>query len=309
MQYLTLAVDASCDLPKAVFQQFDLTTLPLEWLTTATGLLPDDRTSDTTDVWYQQLDSAERWTLLNPITDTRLSQQLDDSWLLTSDGVLLITPNRVRHPGYGHWSPQAAIVQPQLDRVRHAAHLSGHFRLRVVDSGQSLAAYGLLVQEVARMHRDLSQSIDKLRLPMRAFSARITHFFSVPAFARPTVKPVPSAFPALPWWQRRLMHHRGRIPVFQARNGQEQQVNSVLEADVITDVVARVCLALSHNRLTHSSVNVSFAGPMNLVKRHPAIRRLHQVVSDQGGHLWLSRMAGSSAVLFGAGAFSVAFVN
>ena len=309
MQYLTLAVDASCDLPKAVFQRLELSTLPLAWLSTTTELQPDNRTAEVTDAWYQKLDTAEPWMPVNPITDPRLSQYLDDTWLLTSDGVLLITPSRARHPGYNHWNPQAAILQPQLDRVRHAASVSGHFRLRVVDSGQSLAAYGLLVQEVARMHRDLNLSIDRLRLPMQAFSERIHHFFSVPAFAQPTVKPVQPAFPTLPWWRRTVMQRQGTVPLFQARNGEERLVGKAPGADVITHVVEHVCVGLSQNRLNHSAVNASYAGPVDHVQQHPAIRRLHQVVSDQGGHLWLSRMAGSSAVLFGAGAFSVAFVN
>lgn len=314
MQYLTLALDASCDLPKAIYQRFDLATLPLTWLARPTELSPDDRSDATTEVWYQSLTNGTPQSLpelsrKELSRDTHLSQSLDDTWLLNSDGALIITPAKHRHPGYEHWNHQAATLQPQLDRVRHAANLHSHFRLRVMDSGHILAAYGLLVQEVAHLHRDEGLSIDKLRLPLLAFAPRINHLYSVPAFANPALYPQTPAVPKLNWLRRFVMSHRGTFPVFQTLNEQEKLVGHATTADPITPVIDRVCTALEQNRLSHSAVNVSFAGEIEPLHQHPAVRRLHERVSQQGGHLWLSRMSGSSAIRFGENAFSVAVVN
>lgn len=309
MQYLTLALDASCDLPKAIYQRYELTTLPFSWLAKPTELPADDRSWGVTKAWYQALASQTPLSLPELARDTHLSQSLDNAWLLNSDGALIITPAKDHHPGYHHWNHQAAILQPQLDRVRHAANLHSHFRLRVMDSNHILAAYGLLVQEVAHLHRDQGLSIDKLRLPLLAFSPRIKHFYSAPAVAKPSLYPQAPAFPKLNWLERSVMKHRGTYPVFQASDEQEELVGHATVADPITPVVDLVCASLEQNRLNHSAVNASFAGNIDPLHQHPAIRRLHEKVSQQGGHLWLSRMAGSSAMRFGEQAFSVAFVN
>lgn len=309
MQYLTLALDASCDLPKAIYQRFELTTLPLDWLATSTGLPADDRSADVTKAWYETLANQTPHSLPNLARDTHLSQALDNHWLLNSDGALIISPAKHRHPGYHHWNHQAAILQPQLDRVRHAANLHSHFRLRVMDSGHALAAYGLLVQEVAHLHRDQGLSIDKLRLPLLAFSSRIKHLYSAPAFANPSLHPQTPAFPQLNWLKRSVMKHRGIYPVFQASNEREEWVGHATKSDPITPVVDLVCAALDQDRLNHSAVNASFAGNIDPLHQHPAVRRLHERVSQQGGHLWLSQMSGSSAMRVGEQAFSVAFVN
>lgn len=309
MPYLTLALDSSCDLPKAIYQRYELATLPLTWLAKPTELPADDRSGGVTKAWYQALANQTPCSLPDLARDTHLSRALDNAWLLNSDGALIITPAKHRHPGYHHWNHQAAILQPQLDRVRHAANLHSHFRLRVMDSGHILAAYGLLVQEVAHLHRDQGLSIDKLRLPLLAFSPRIKHFYSAPAFAKPRLHPQTPAFPNLNWLKRSVMKHRGTHPVFKASDEQEELVGHASVADPITPVVDLVCVALEQNRLNHSAVNASFAGDIEPLRQHPAVRRLHDIVSQQGGHLWLSRMSGSSALRFGGQAFSVAFVN
>lgn len=314
MQYLTLALDASCDLPKAIYQRFDLATLPLTWLAKPTELPPDNRSDATTEAWYQSLTngtshSLAEWSRKELSRDTHLSQSLDNTWLLNSDGALIITPAKHHHPGYDHWNRQAATLQPQLDRVRHAANLHSHFRLRVMDSSHILAAYGLLVQEVAHLHRDQGLSIDKLRLPLLAFSRRIKHLYSVPAFANPALYPQTPAFPTLNGLRRFVMSHRGTLPVFQTLDEQEELVGHATAADPITPVVDLACTALKQNRLNHATVNASFAGEIEPLHQHPAIRRLHEMVSQQGGHLWLSQMSGSSAIHCGENAFSVAFVN
>ena len=299
MQYLTLALDASCDLPKAIYQRFDLATLPVTWLANPAVLPPDDRSKAITDAWYQTADHPTRDALPELHQDTHLSQRLNDSWLLQSDGTLVITPAKHRHPGYHHWNHQAATLQPQLDRLRHAANLHSHFRLRVMDSGHTLAAYGLLVQVIAHLHRDQGLTIDKLRLPLLAFAPRIRHFYSVPAFANPMLFPHNPTFPPLNWLKRSIMAHQKTFPVFQVLDGEDTMVQRV-------DLVQA---ALEESRLSHSAVNASFAGDIEPLQQHPAIRRLHQIVTAQGGNLWLSPMAGSSACLFGRNAFSLALVN
>lgn len=309
MQYLTLALDASCDLPKAIYQRFDLATLPLTWLANPAELPPDDRSKVVTDVWYQA--AKDKTFCSAPVVqqDTHLSQSLEDSWLLNSDGALVITPAKHRHPGYQHWNHQGATLQPQLDRIRHAANLHSHFRLRVMDSGHTLAAYGLLAQETARLHRDQGLSIDKLRLPLLAFSPRIRHFYSVPAFTKPAPYPQTPAFRKLNWLKQTMMNHQRTFPVFQTLDGEEQMVNHATVDDPITPIVDRVCAALEESRLSHSVVNASYAGEIEPLQQHPAVRRLHQLVTEHGGNLWLSRMSGSSAYLIGRNAFSVALVN
>lgn len=309
MQYLTLALDASCDLPKAIYQRFDLTTLPLTWLASPDELPPDDRSKTLTDIWYQAAKVPHSRSVPDVQQDTHLSQSLENSWLLNSDGALVITPAKHRHPGYQHWNHQAAILQPQLDRIRHAANLKSHFRLRVMDSGHTLSAYGLLVQEIAHLHRDRGLSIDKLRLPLLAFSPRIRHFYGVPAFANPARYPQIPAFQKVNWLKRSIMNHQKTYPVFQTLDGEEQVVSHATADDPITPIVDRVCAALEESRLSHSAVSASYAGEIEPLQQHPAVRRLHQLVTEQGGHLWLSRMSGSSAYLFGRNAFSVALVN
>lgn len=309
MQYLTLAMDASCDLPPAIYQRFDLATLPLTWLATPARLPPDDRSKAVTTAWYQTPDNPTRDSLPELHQDTHLSQWLNDRWLLQSDGTLIIAPAKHRHPGYHHWNHQAATLQPQLDRLRHAANLHRHFRLRVIDGGHTLAAYGLLAQEVAHWHRDQGLTIDKLRLPLLAFSSRIRHVYSVPAFANPVLFPHTPAFPTVNWLNRSIMIHQQRFPVFQVLNGEETMMNRATGDDPITPIVDVVQSALEESRLSHSAVNASFAGDIEPLQEHPAIRRLHQLVTAQGGHLWLSQMAGSSAYRFGHAAFSVALVN
>ncbi|WP_028672669.1 DegV family protein [Saccharospirillum impatiens] len=310
MQYLTLALDASCDLPNAVYQRFELSTLPLAWLANPTEWSPDDRSIAITDAWYQLAANTSPTLPLHDLNqDTRLSQALENHWLLNSDGALVVTPAKHRHPGYHHWNHQATILQPQLDRIRHAANLHSHFRLRVMDSGHTLAAYGLLVQEIARLHRDEGLSIDKLRRPLLAFAPRIRHIYSTPAAAnsmRTLEKPV---FPNVNWLQRALLNHQQSYPIFQVLDGQEERIGRATAADPITPVVEQICATLEASRLNCPAVNASFAGDTDPLQQHPAVRRLHQLVTRQGGHLWLSRMSGSSAYLFGKGAFSVAFVN
>jgi fatty acid-binding protein DegV len=309
MQTLTLAVDASCDLPKALYQRLELSTLPLNWMAAPEGLTPDDRTDAVTEAWYLALGAEPAKPVTDPLNDTRLGNYLDDTWLLTSDGTLLITPAKHRHPGYDHWHKQATTLQPQLDQVRHAANLNGHYRLRVVDSGQTLAAYGLLVQAIATLHRDKGYSIDKLRLPLLSFSARITHLFSVPAFANPERYTQIPVFPRLGWLRRSVMGQQKKMPMFRAQDGEEKLVGGVRQDTSISSVVEQFCKELEQSRLSHSTVNASFAGPIDQLHQDPAIKRLHQQVTRQGGHVWLSQMAGSSALVFGAGAFSLAFVN
>ena len=309
MQYLTLALDASCDLPKAIYQRFDLATLPVTWLANPAVLPPDDRSKAITDAWYQTADHPTRDALPELHQDTHLSQRLNDSWLLQSDGTLVITPAKHRHPGYHHWNHQAATLQPQLDRLRHAANLHSHFRLRVMDSGHTLAAYGLLVQVIAHLHRDQGLTIDKLRLPLLAFAPRIRHFYSVPAFANPMLFPHNPTFPPLNWLKRSIMAHQKTFPVFQVLDGEDTMVQRATDEDPITPIVDLVQAALEESRLSHSAVNASFAGDIEPLQQHPAIRRLHQIVTAQGGNLWLSPMAGSSACLFGRNAFSLALVN
>ncbi len=309
MQYLTLALDASCDLPKAIYQRFDLATLPLTWLANQAELPPDDRSKAVTDAWYQASKNQDSNSFPDVHQDIHLSQLLEDNWLINSDGALLITPAKHRHPGYQHWIHQAATLQPQLDRIRHAASLHSHFRLRVMDSGHTLSAYGLLVQEIAHLHRDQGLSIDKLRLPLLAFSPRIRHIYSVPAFATPALYQQTPAFQKLNWLKRTIMNHQKTFPVFQTLDREEQMVNHATTDDPITPVVDWVCAALEASRLKHSAVNASFAGNIKPLQQHPAVRRLHQLVTEQGGHLWLSQMSGSSAYLVGRNAFSVALVN
>lgn len=309
MHYLTLAVDASCDLPTAIYQRFELTTLPLSWLAQQTELPADDRTAAVTETWFQALANPTAPTLPPLTRDTHLSQSLDNIWLLNSDGALIITPAKHRHPGYQHWNHQAATLQPQLDRVRQAANLHSHFRLRVMDSGHSLAAYGLLVQEVAHLHRDQGVSIDKLRLPLLAFSSRIKHLYSAPAFAHPMRYPQTPAFPNVNWLKRSVLKHRGHYPVFLASDEQELPVGHATVNDPVTPLIDWVCAELKQNRLSHPAVNASFAGDIDPLRQHQAVHRLHDIVSQQGGHLWLSQMAGSAAMRYGEQAFSVAFVN
>lgn len=309
MQYLTLALDASCDLPEALYQRFELATLPLAWLAPTTLLPPDDRSAAVTRTWYGSKETLNRQWLPNLSQDDHLGQRLNDHWLLHSDGALLLTPAKHRHPGYQHWHRQAATLQPQLLRIRRAANLQRHFRLRVLDSGHTLAAYGLLAQELARLHRDQGLTIDKLRRPLLALAPRIQHYYSVPAFRTPAPYPEAPAFPGINRINQTLMASRRRFPVFRVYNGEEQRVHYATPDDPVTPIVEQVTETLETSPLSHPAVNVSFAGQIDPLRQHPAIRQLHHVVSAQGGHLWLSPMAGSSAWLFGHGALSVALVN
>lgn len=309
MQYLTLALDASCDLPKAIYQRFDLATLPLTWLASSAELPPDDRSETVTEAWYQAAKDQRNHSAPDLQQDTHLSQLLEDSWLLNSDGALVITPAKHRHPGYQHWNHQGAILQPQLDRIRQAAHLRSHFRLRVMDSGHTLAAYGLFVQQAASLHRNQGLSIDKLRLPLSDYSSRIRHVYCVPAFANPIHDAQKGVLPGVNWVRHSLVRLRKRIPIFLTTDEHETLIGEVTGKDPIESVIRHATGLLEQNRLSCSIVNMSIATTRPPLLRHPAILRFHELVNRQGGTLWLSPMSGTSALLFGENALSVAFVN
>ncbi|GGX59977.1 DegV family protein [Saccharospirillum salsuginis] len=308
--YLTLLTDATCDLPSSVITRFEAKVLPtiLEPLNRSDGTLwVDDRSHKHTQaVYHRMTESKDKpWRSLGGDTDAFILN-LTDHWIYHSDSLQVITPAQAWSPTHQKLRESSFVVQPELDQRREAANLKGHYRVRLLDSGQLYAGYGLVMHETMDLHREHKVSIDKLRKPLDAFRKRVQMLYSCPDPGRLHRLKDPR-FETLGWLKQQQLR-LGGTPIFSLHDDQHNLIERAPRKQSVDHLLNRILEELEERRITYRVVNVSYAGPLAEVRTRPLFRKLHEVVLHQGGHVWLSTMSATSAVELGRGALSVAFV-
>ena len=308
--YLTLLADATCDLPSSVVTRFEANILPtvLEPLNRSEAALwVDDRSHKHTQAVYHRMseNKDKPWRSLGGDTDAFVPK-LTDHWIYHSDSLQVVTPAQSWSPTHKKLRESSFVVQPQLDRRRGAASLKGHFRIRLLDSGQLYAGYGLVMHETMDLHREHKVSIDKLRKPLDAFRKRVQMLYSCPEPGRLHRLKDPR-FETLGWLKQQQLK-LGGTPIFSLHDDQHILIERAPHNQSVDHLLNRVLAELAERRITYRVVNVSYAGPLAEIRTRPLFRKLHEVVLRQGGHVWLSTMSATSAVELGRGALSVAFV-
>lgn len=308
--HLTILADATCDLPGSVLTRFEADILPtaLESLKQSkASILIDDRSQRTTKNDYRKMlaPNAPVWRPLGGDVDAFILS-LTDRWLFHSDGLQVVTPTERFSQTHKRLRESAFIVQPELDRRREAVNLKGHYRVRLFDSGQLYAGYGLVMHEALDLHREHRLSIDKLRKPLDAFRKRVHLLYSCPEPVR-LHRLGDNRFRELGWLKQQQIRF-GSTPLFSLHDDEHLMVDRVAPAGALDHLLHLVLDRLRYEPIGYRVVNASYAGPLAEIRSRPLFRELHDLVLQQGGHVWLSTMSASAAVELGRGALSVAFV-
>lgn len=308
--YLTLLADATCDLPTSVLTRYEADILPtlLEPLNRSDSTIwVDDRShKHTQSVYHRMSENRDKpGRSIGADTDAFILH-LTDHWIYHSDSVQVVTPAQTWSPTHQRLREASFVVQPELDQRREAANLKGHYRIRLFDSGQLYAGYGLVMHEAMDLHREHHVSIDKLRNPLEAFRKRVRLLYSCPEPSRLHRLKDPR-FETLGWLRQQRLR-LGGTPIFSLHDENHTLLERAPNRDAMDHVLNRALDQLEERRITYRVVNVSYAGPLAEIRSRPLFRKLHDQVLHQGGHIWLSTMSATSAVELGRGALSVAFV-
>lgn len=272
--HIALIADTSCDLPAPVKSRFDAQLLPL-------GLQMADAFSD----------------------------QFKEDWVYHYDSLQAVTPAARYSPTYQQLREAFFEVQPEADLLRQKAYLDENFRIRLLDSGQLYAGYGLVMHEVMRLHRQEHVSIDKLRQPLEAFKERVCLLYSFPD-ARRLVNDRDPRLEELGWLtQQKLRWVSGTLLFRLEHDTGHRLLETVKPEEAIDHLLGLAIQTVEEEPLENRLVNASFAGSLEALRERPLFRDLYQAVLRQKGQLWLSTMSAPSAGHLGPGAFSLAFTH
>lgn len=303
--YLTMMADAGCDLPASVFARYDADILPLE-LVPKKQIAPscfDSRDPQETLSFYEENHAS--WKLMGA-DKSDFIERLNERWLYHSDGLLAITPARRYSNTYEKLREACFEVEPELNQLRELANLKGLFRIRLFDSGQLYAGYGLAMHQALSLSRDQRLPIDKLHRPLNEFCRKVVLMYCTPE-SRRLREAKDGRFEKAGW----LKHPFGSKSacIYRLIDGHHKEVERVRPEQAVNRTLERMLGTLQEHTLAHRFVNVCYAGPLDVLRGDEVFQEIHKAVRSQDGVLWLSPMSMSSMVELGKGALSVAFVG
>ena len=146
-----LVVDATCDMPSAIFEQYGIEILPIS-IKIGETTFADIRDEDAT-LAFLESDVAERG--IDAETSSISVDQIRDLFLrklvIDFDYVFCLTVMRSRSPVYDNANQASFAILNDYKPIRHAAGHSTPFSLRVIDTQNVFAAQGVTMLEAAQM--------------------------------------------------------------------------------------------------------------------------------------------------------------
>lgn len=146
-----LVVDATCDMPSAIFEQYGIEILPIS-IKIGETIFADIRDEDAT-LAFLESDVAERG--IDAETSSFSVDQIRDLFLrklvIDFDYVFCLTVMRSRSPVYDNANQASFAILNDYKPIRQAAGHSTPFSLRVIDTQNVFAAQGVTMLEAAQM--------------------------------------------------------------------------------------------------------------------------------------------------------------
>ena len=189
-----ILVDATCDIPTSILSRHNVTILPT-MLNLKTEAFPDARLVNDTLSFYNERPNTEiNEASFNSAGFEELKTLLEDKLLYTCDHLIFIAPHMKLSSTLKNIREALFDLQPRLQSLRSQALVNTPFKVRIIESEQAYAGYGLVLYETLRLLNEKARSADQIKAPLDDFKRTVEtyifpgqindaqHHLSVPPF-------------------------------------------------------------------------------------------------------------------------------
>lgn len=301
-----LLVDATCDLPSSVLERFNVNIIPSR-INSKSDVYVDDRSKDSSIQFYSSLGKKGIGQFkLNPLTSTGFVELLKADLLYHYDNLLVIAPHLKLNETLTSVRQGILEVQPEIEQLRREARLKNNFKVRVIESNNGFAGYGLNLYEALRLMGEKAHSVDQLKKPLDAFK------HCVNTYVLPGEQGLNSELLAEPpfslnWLSLKKYRFSTQLPVFRIADNGFSKIATLKTANATNAFLQLIYDEVTRNTFDNHLLNISYAGNLAHLRVLPTFRALHDHVKNKGGKMVHSVMSPSNGVQLGPGAISVAF--
>jgi fatty acid-binding protein DegV len=301
-----ILVDATCDIPTSILSRHNVTILPT-MLNLRSEAYPDARRVDDTLSFYNEQPEYE-------INDAsyhsagfeELKTLLEDKLLYTCDHLVFIAPHIKLSSTLKNIREALFDLQPALQQLREQARITTPFKVRIIESEQAYAGYGLVLYEALRLLNEKARSADQIKAPLIDFR-RIVETYIFPGQMNGSQQHLAVAPFNQSWLKlkkHKLMHSQ---PIFKIDQDGFRHMTNIRSTTLENSFLEFVYDYLTRTSLHNHLVNISYAGKLSQLRVSPTFKQLHEHVKAKRGRLVYSNMSPSSATQLGLGALSVSF--
>jgi fatty acid-binding protein DegV len=301
-----LLVDATCDLPSSVLERFNVNVIPSR-IEGNTEPYIDNRSKESSIQFYNNLGKKGiSHFKLNPLTSKSFVDLLKADLLYHYDNLLVIAPHLKLNETLTSVRQGILEIQPEIEQLRHQARLKNNFKVRVIESNNGFAGYGLNLYEALRLMGEKAHSVDQLKKPLDSFK------YCVNTYVLPGEQGLNSELLAEPpfnvnWLALKKYRFSAQLPAFRIADNSFSKIATIKASNATNTFLELMYDEVTRNTFDNHLLNISYAGNLAHLRVLPTFRALHEHVKNKGGKMVHSVMSPSNGVLLGPGALSAAF--
>ena len=301
-----IVIDPTCDLPTSIIERYKVKVIPMS-MTLNNDLFIDTRQPDQSNNFYKVnstnlINSAE----IEASTTKSFTAEMKENWLYHFDNILVIAPHRKINTTLQSVRHSILEMQPTFEQLRQQANLKNAFKIRVIESQNGYAGYGIALYQALQFASEKARTVDQLKQPLDLFTPTIETYI-LPGHANCSSSSQVTSPIQISWLERKKIQLSKRRPVFRITSNGLEQYKLLPEMDIENNFLETIYDKLTQTKLKNHLVNVSFAGNLAQLRVLPAFKALHAHVKNKGGKLVYSVMSPVSGVQLGKSSISVAF--
>jgi DegV family protein with EDD domain len=301
-----LVVDATCDMPSAVLQQYGIVILPIS-IKIGDTVFADTRDEGAT-LNFLDSDIAERG--IDAETASFTVDQIRDLFLkklvIDYDYVFCLTVMKNRSPIYNNASQASFAILSDYKPIRAAANHNTPFSLRVVDTQNVFAAQGVTMIEAARMIAAGEQP-PKIRARIEQLVPKTHGYLIVRDLQYMRARTKKKGENSVSLFSASIGTMLDIKPILHGNSGQTEPVAKVRGFDAAARKLFIYAAERVRDGLITPDVCMSYGGPLEEMRALAGYESLRSVCADHGVTLHESVMSLTGMVNLGKGCLMLGF--
>jgi DegV family protein with EDD domain len=301
-----LVVDATCDMPSPIFEQYGIVVLPIR-IKIGDAIFADSR-DEQAMLRFLESDIAERG--IDAETQSFSVEQIRDLFLqklvIDYDYVFCLTVTRNRSPIYDNATQASFAILNDYKPIRAAAGHNTPFSLRVIDTQNVFAAQGVTMIEAAQMIA-MDEPPPKIRGRVEQLVPNTQGYLIVRDLQYMRARTSKKGEKSVSFFSASLGSMLDIKPILHGNRGETGPVAKIRGFD---NAVRKLFLHAAdrvRGGLLSPNVCMSYCGPLEEMHSLPGYNSLRGVCADHNVALHESMMSLTGMVNLGKGCLMIGF--